>query len=364
MTIFYLTIATVFLCSIVSRVIRKKHKFAGIFFMLIAMLILILVSGLRSGIGDTYMYRHLYDLATPSYSANGAYETGFVIFIKMLRSISDDSQLMIIVTSIIINVFNIRTIYKYSKDSYFELGMFMYITSGYYTVTMNGIRQSLAASIIFAATTFIINGKFKTYLVIILLMSTIHTSALIMIPIYFICRAKAWDKTTNILFGIALVGALLFQPLMDTLMNILGSTRYAEYSTFKEGGANLLRISVFAVPVILTYIKRGKVSEWKDSNVIVNMNIVCFIIMIFSSFNWIFARFTIYLQLYSFILLPYIVKNCFTRKERRLIYSALIVCYFIFFYYDQVVTMGIVYESEYKLNDMFYNKTSLQSYIK
>lgn len=355
MTVFYSTIVSVFLLSIVSRVIRQKYKIAGIFFMIIAMIILILVSGLRSGIGDTYMYRHLYDLAIPGYSANGAYETGFVLFVKMLRSISDDSQLMIIVTSIIINVFNISTIYKYSKDSYFELGVFMYITSGYYIVTMNGIRQSLAAAIIFGATTLIIKGKFKSYLVVILLMSTIHTSALVMIPIYFICRAKAWEKTTNILFGMTLIGVILFQPLMSILMNILGSTRYGEYATFKEGGANLLRIAVFSVPVILAYIKRDKVREWEYSNVIVNMNILCFIIMIFSSFNWIFARFTIYLQLYSFILLPYIVKNCISIKERRIIYSVLIACYLIFFYYDQVISMGMVYKSQYTIENFFYN---------
>lgn len=355
MTMFYLTIITVFIFSLLSRITRNRYKEAGIFFMLIVIVILVLLSGLRSGIGDTYMYRHLYDLIGPGYDAKGAYEPGFILFLAILKTISKDSQFMIIATSIIINVFNIGTIYKYSKDSYFELGAFMYITSGYYIVTMNGIRQSLAAAIIFWATTFIIKGKLKTYIAIILLMTTIHTSALVMIPMYFICRGKAWEKTTNRLLALTLVGVILFEPLMNILMKILGETRYADYATFDEGGANLLRIAVFAVPVIFSYIKRNEIRKWENGNVFVNMNIVCFIIMVFSSFNWIFARFTIYLQLYSFILLPYIVKNCFKGKERRLVYSGLIVCYFIFFYYEQVISMGMVYKSKYNFNKFFYN---------
>lgn len=355
MVVFYLTIVTVFIFSLLARITRKRYREAGVFFVLIVIIILVLVSGLRSGIGDTYMYKYLYGLLGPGYSSNGAYEKGFILFLKILKRISEDSQFLIMVTSIIVNVFNIGTIYKYTKDSYFELGTYMYIASGYYIVTMNGIRQSMVASIIFAATIFIIKGKFKTYLVIILLMSTIHTSVLIMIPLYFICRVKAWEKTTNILFALTFIGVILFQPIMNVLIGMLGSSRYSGYATFNEGGASIVRIAVFAVPVILTYIKRDEVREWEGSNVFVNMNIICFIIMVFSSFNWIFARFTIYLQLYSFILLPYIVKNCLRRKEIRLIYSSLIVCYFIFFYYDQAITMGMVYKSEYNLENFFYS---------
>ena len=80
-----------------------------------------------------------------------------------------------------------------------ELSLFVYIASGIYTVSMNGIRQSLAAAIIFAATKYILDGNFKKFLLVILLASTIHQTALIFIPIYFIVRRKAWTRDTYIL---------------------------------------------------------------------------------------------------------------------------------------------------------------------
>ncbi|MEG0307071.1 MAG: EpsG family protein [Clostridium sp.] len=360
MKVFYLTLISTYIFSLLARIGRKRSEKAGLFFVIIIIAILSLVSGLRSGIGDTGMYKHLYTLIGPGYDAKGGYEPGFILFLKILKGISSDPQFMLMVTSIIINVLNINTIYKYSKDSYFELGIFMYITSGYYIVTMNGIRQSLAAAIIFWGTKYIINGDFKRFMILILLMSTIHNSALIYIPIYFVVRAKAWERTTNILFGLTLVGLFLYQPVMTIGMKLLGSTRYADYASFNEGGANILRIAIFIVPVLLAYLKRDVIKEkWEYGDVFVNMNIICLIIMLFSSFNWIFARFTMYFQLYSFILLPYIIKNCLVGKERRLIYLGLIGGYFIFFYYDQVITMNMVYKGVFKWEDFFYDNKEL-----
>ena len=44
-----------------------------------------------------------------------------------------------------------------------------------------------------------------------------------------------------------------------------------------------------------------------------------------------------------------VIKKCFTnRKERDLIYYGFIICYFIFFYYEQVIGgVGLGYKSDY-----------------
>lgn len=354
MTVFYvITIATYFL-ALLTRKIESKYGKISWFFLFFVIAILVILSAIRSGIGDTGMYRHLYELVDQSYMSDG-YEIGFIYFIKFLKVFSNDSQLLIIVTSVIINILNVITIYRYTKDSYFELGIFLYITSGYYIVTMNGIRQSLAASILFFATTLIFKKKYKTYFLIVLLMSTIHNSALIMIPLYFIVKLTPWERMTNIIFALTAIGLVFYDPLLNLAIKFLGNTRYEQYVEFDEGGANLIRIAVFAVPVLLAYLRRDVIKEkWKYGNVFVNMNIICFIVMLFSAYNWIFARFTIYFQLYSFILIPYLIANCFEGKERRVFYFMLIVLYFIFFYYDQHVINGIKYSTPYELDAFFY----------
>ena len=62
-----------------------------------------------------------------------------------------------------------------------------------------------------------------------------------------------------------------------------------------------------------------------------------------------FARFTIYFQPYSFIVFAFLLRNCFYGKEKRIIYLGLILFYFLFFYYDQAVALGIKYRTDFDL---------------
>jgi transmembrane protein EpsG len=316
--------------------------------------ILFLVSGLRSGIGDTGAYTYLYGLIGPNYISNGGYEPGFILFLRLLKKVSVDPQFMIIITSFIINVFNIWTISKY--PGYFELNTILYISSGYYIVTMNGIRQSLAAAVLFACANLIIKGKFICYLIVVLLMCTFHSSAIVLIPVYFLVRNEAWSRRVYIFTAMLLVGLMLYDPLMGIVFNALSDTKIGAYKNFKEGGANIIRVAVYAVPVILAFIKKEQIKEkWPQSNVFVNMSLLNLIIMLFSLNNWIFARFTIYFQLYGFVVLSFIIRYCTNKKEKNFLYYGLIIAYLFFFWYEQAVSLGMKYTTKFKLTTEFYN---------
>ncbi|EJT6165236.1 EpsG family protein [Clostridium perfringens] len=354
MAAFYFALIGSYVFSLIARIIKNKKNYPNLYFSIFVILLLALIAGLRWGIGDTPAYVHLYSLIEPGYDPKGGYELGFVLFLAILKIISKDPQFMIFVTGIITTILNLWTIRKYCKDSYFELAIFVYVASGYYLVTMNGIRQSLAASIIFAGTSFILRGEFKKYLFLCILMTTFHTSALVMIPAYYVVRNEAWSKRIYQLLILFLIGMVLYEPLMEIIYNLLGNSKYADYQNFNEGGSNILRVIVFAIPVILSYIKRDKLKEWSYANIFVNMSLISFLIMGFSLYNWIFARFTIYFQIYSFVLLAYIIKNCFEKSEKRLIYYGFLVCYFLFFIYEYKISLGIIYTSKVNFMKLFY----------
>lgn len=357
MKAFYLVLISTFIISLIARIVEDRKKRPNLFFSLIVIVIIALVAGLRWGIGDTGSYVHLYELIGPDYKIfNGGYEPGFILFLMLLKSITEDPQFLILVTSLIINILNIWTIRKYSKDSYFELAVFMYIASGYYLVTMNGMRQCLAVSVMFAATELIIRGKFKRYLLLSLIMSMFHNSALIMIPMYFVVRQEAWSKNIYRLLILFIIGLTFYEPLMQLVFKLLGDSKYAGYSSFNEGGANILRIMVQGVPIFLAYIKRDRLKEkLENGNILVNMCLMNFMIMGLSMFNWIFSRFSLYTQPYTFILLPYIIKNCFLNsKEKRIIYFGFVICFFIFFIYEHTVALNIIYKSNLNFQNLFY----------
>lgn len=352
----YATLVSTFIVSSLSTIAKnKRYRVLAIFWMLITASILIIFAGFRTGaIGDTGMYMHSYRLYVENPSmAKFDRDAGFTILNLILIQISSDPQTLVFVTSLIINLLNVITLYKYS--SYLELQIYIYITSGYLTVAMNGMRQCIAASILFIFTYLITKGRFKTYLVIVLLVSTIHASALIMIPVYFIVRQKAWSKTVIIMIILACIGVVFYNILSPILFKALEDTQYGGYSEFNEGGSSAIRTVVNMVPVFLAYIKRDELKRvWPESNIFVNMALLNVIFVAFGMFNWIFNRFTIYMQLYNFILIPYIIRYCLKGKERTLLYLAVIGCYFIFFYREQVIGMNMSYPSVLKLKDLFY----------
>lgn len=352
----YATLITTFIFSFLSRISSdKKYRILALFWVVIVSIILIIFSGFRTGaVGDTGMYMHSYRLyANDPSTLKLDRDGGFAILNLILIQFSSDPQMLVFVTSLIVSLCNMIIFYKYS--SYLELQVYLYIASGYLTVTMNGMRQCVAAAILFTFTTFIIKGKFKEYIVVVLIISTIHASALIMIPVYFIVRQEAWSRNVVIMIVLACVGVVFYNVLSPILFKALENTQYGGYSEFNEGGSSFIRTVVNMVPVFLAYIKRDKLKEaWSESNIFVNMALINVIFVAFGMFNWIFNRFTLYMQLYNFILIPFIIRNCFKGKERRLLYFGVLLCYFVFFYREQVIGMNMSYPSVLKLEDLFY----------
>ena len=352
MTILWMNLALVFMFSFFARyfampvttgpALIKPNQF----FVLMAALSLVLVSGLRNNIGDTYFYMHGYTVTdfTWEYIQTNK-DMGFNIFQMILKKYTDDPQVMIFITALITNVLIVFILYKYSR--LIELSLYVYITSGMYLTSMNGVRQFLAAAIIFTATKYLLDGNWKKYMLIVLFASTFHQSALVLIPIYFLVRRKAWSGTTFILLFLAVLIAMGFNEFSEILFTAIEDTQYGHYEDFQEGGANILRVAVDAAPLILAYLGRERLRElFPKSDYIVNMALLSTIFMLISTQNWIFARFAIYFGLYQLILISWVVK-VFTEKDQKFIYYAIVVCYFVYFVYEHVITLGIIYGSDF-----------------
>ena len=353
---FYSTIISTYIFCFMARIsYDKKFRVLAIFWIAFATLILIFLSGLRSGIGDTYFYKHSFTILAQnpdSFKFEGDFALNLLSLI--IINFTSDPQVLIFIAALITNLFNIIMFNKYR--SYLELQIYIYITSGYYCTTMNGLRQCIAAALVFICTPLIIKRSFFSYCILVILISTFHQSALALIPIYFVVKEKAWSKRMVKFMIITMVIIVFYQLVSPFIFKILEYTSYSKYSEFSEGGSSLMRTIVNSVPVILAYLKREELEEkWKIKDVFVNMSIINLIFVALGMFNWIFNRFALYTQLYNFVLIPYIIKNCFKGKERRLLYIGAIICYFIFFYREQVIGMGMKYTSDYfDFTNIFY----------
>lgn len=195
MTIIWLTLLMVFIFSYTARYFAVSLPHSPIPIrpnrLLVAAVcfVIVMVAGLRKNIGDTFFYMHAYALKNFTWTTIATEkDVGFNLFQMLLKQISEDPQILIFVTALITNVLIVVMMHRYAR--LFELAMYVYITSGAFIVSMNGIRQYMAAALLFAATAYLLNGSWKKYMVVVALASVFHMSALILIPLYFIVRRK------------------------------------------------------------------------------------------------------------------------------------------------------------------------------
>lgn len=351
MTVLWFNLGLVYFLSTLSRFYSKpKLSPTGVkpnvFLVVVITGIMVMVAGLQYNIGDTSFYMRTYTLHQFTWEdIQSGKDAGFILLQMLMQRYTEDPQMMILFTALLTNILIVTTFYKYSRM--FEISLFVYIASGLFLVSMNGIRQFLASAIVFAAMKYLIEGNWKKYFLIVLLASTIHQSALIMIPIYFVVRRNAWTWTSLLFIVSAIFIVIGYNQFSSVLFSAIENTQYGRYKDFTEGGANFLRVVVYAVPLLLAYFGREKLrSICPYSDYIVNFSLIALILMIISTQNWIFARMTIYFSVYYVVLVSWICM-VFAKKDRKLVYYGIAICFLIFFYYEHVVSLNIDYRSDY-----------------
>jgi hypothetical protein len=222
--------------------------------------------------------------------------------------------------------------------------MFLFIASSDYVQwNYNGMRQFIAVSVIFLATDLLLQKKYIRVYAIVLLMATVHASALIMIPVTLFISGGPWNKRTVLFTVIALVAINFSGALRNLIADFMTETQYSsEVDQFLETtGTNVFRVLVFCIPPVLAlaFKKYLLAANAPILNLSTNMSIVSMGMYIISAVtSGIFVgRIPIYFSLYNYILLPWLVENVFEKKSQKLVYGCIILCYLVFYWYQMTV---------------------------
>ena len=301
--------------------------------------------------GDTAAYRSAFNNATPSLIRllssidEDSKDKGFSVLMTLMKALFGNSDVLFFLLIAAFQLFCVVYIYrKYSSD--FLLCFFLFIVSTDYMSWMhNGIRQFIAATAITVCFGLIVNKKYLLTICIILLVSTIHMSALIMIPIVFIIQGKAWNKKT-ILFILVIVITMAFidrfTPFLDTM---LAETQYSDIVTNEiwtsDDGTNIIRVLVYSAPALLSLIGKKYIDYENDRviNICVNCSCITMALYLLASVSSgiYIGRLPIYTTLVGYIAVPWLIDHMFTIRSAQLIKFAMIGAYLIFFYYQMHV---------------------------
>lgn len=270
---------------------RRYGKLAAV----VMVLPIIYWAGTRGNVADTTAYRQGFLSASSSLASipqiivGDGQDKGFAVLNTVLKAFIGNRDIIFFI--IIAALCMLCVTFAYQKYSYsFALSIFLFVIStDAYQWLFNGIRQFIPAAVLFACMGLILKKKYILLIIIILIVSTVHLSALLMIPCIFIVQGKPWNKKT-MLFLVAVVVIILFvDRFTDVLETLLANTQYDDVTEqFQyDDGTNLLRVLVYSVPPVLALIGRKQI-EKMDSPIInlsINMSIISMGIYIVSMFT-------------------------------------------------------------------------------
>ncbi len=332
--------------------------------------VLVYFVGVRSFYGDTSMYITEYFKYTPvDYSGikeslqNPDIKGKLFLLIRCLIKcvFGDNYTAYFFILAIFQYGAIIKLFYKYSCN-YF-MSSFLFVASGYFTWSMNGIRQFTAICLILYFFDYVVEKKALKFFIIVFIASLIHSTALIWIAVYFIVNFKPWGKGI-IIFIVAIIIVLLTLEKSFALLDVtLENTNYSGYGdkimTAKasglDDGVNFIRVMIAAVPLVLAFLVRKNMDDApRYVNIFVNISLVTtcvYLVGVFTS-GILVGRLHAFFSIFSYLLIPWLIKYKYGQKLATVLSLACYILYFLYFYYDMVINGTGYYCSE--LLDVYY----------
>lgn len=324
--------------------------------MILAIAFFTTFTALRKNVGDTPFYVMSFEGFTSSdnpVTAELFFTAMFSFFQNWIRNLTDDPQWLVAFSSIFSIPVPIFILYKYSYP--FDLSLYILVTYGYIGGMMNGMRQYMAAAIVVCGTRYLFSLK-KTsvikYAAVIMLAWSMHNSALIMLPLFFVVRRKAWTFSSYAIILGSVAATIGFDAIMPTFLGALEETSYGYYATngwFTSGGvggSSLGRVFVSAYPIIIAYLNKERMKRLgHKGDVLINLAFINVALSIISTYNWIFTRVAIYLMVYFVIFTAWVTVCAVEPKDKGIYLCMTIGGFFLYSRYLNYQIAG--YSSNY-----------------
>lgn len=211
----------------------------------VPLIVLTLFAGVRSfrvgtdSLNYTRDFRNQLDIY--NFKFEESIEMGYQLLKYALLSVTHSYFWLFLSTGFFIVFCYLSVIRKHSVDYWFSV--YLFITLGVYIFFFNGLRQGLAMAIFALSIPYLLEKRLVHYLLICALASLFHTSALFMIPFYFLVHLniKPWYKILATLIGSFAVSGMFISYIAAT------NERYEGYVETSDKAGGLLSLGFYVV---------------------------------------------------------------------------------------------------------------------
>lgn len=272
---------------------------------------------------DTVNYETIFLYIEADYDwIKQAIEPAWVFLNSVVVFFGGDFRNLLILSSLVtlLPVFFIAK--KYSANP--MLSIFLYYTLYFYFYAFNITRQAIAVNIVLLALIALIRQRKKYFILLVLLASAFHTSALIVLPAIFINKLSSKN---SILISGAAISMLIGLLGPSLLLSFIKSTSYATYALNYEVGnffgnfLNTLIYNSLFLFIVLTI---------KNKDMRLKLFFTFMILFNLTARIPLGNRLTLYLGIFQIIFYPYYLSSLRSMPPN---YRVLIIFMFILVFY-------------------------------
>ena len=224
---------------------RNQHS-SFLFLFLLGLSLFVGFSDMFGGY-DRYIYGEVFDNIADVTTMKGDYsdslfynfyssEIGYTFLNVLISFFTENRYIFILIVTLIIYICLFVSIRKYTGNYPLAVVLFMGL---WFFFTFTYLRQVLAATIVWLGIQYVIGRKFLKFLIVFLIGFSMHNSAIIFFPLYFIPIRKF---SPRLIVGVMLVLLILgITSLPNLLFEVYESSsiveRHADYNA--SGGLRI-----------------------------------------------------------------------------------------------------------------------------
>ncbi|MGX8833547.1 EpsG family protein [Amedibacillus sp. YH-ame6] len=311
---------------------EKKQKKITIW---ISALPLILIAGLRYGVGQDYFFTYVpYFERIQIGSVNEKLEPVYHYLNEIISFLFGDYVWVFIICSIIFMIFVYEQIFEDSPYPLFSI--YLLIGMSYYFIFMNAMRQMVGCAILLFSLRYVQQKKIKPFSTCVLIATGFHISCIVFLFVYFIQSIKLKPRimaaTTIILF-------LLSKPIGTSINDIILKTQYSGYvgSIYDKGETGYI---ILLMNIAITIFAAFYYVKEKKYQLYFNLQVIAMWISAFSGDIVLINRIRWFFGLPGIILVPLVVSKIKNKKIQFMVSALIILLYFVYITYTIGVKNG------------------------
>lgn len=256
-------------------------------------------------------------------------EPGIRVIARAVDVVGGDAVTMIGAASVVTTSLMVWTLWRWSPAFTFSIAI--YFLAGPWLGAFNGVRQYLAAAVLFAGHRFIIDRKVWHWVAIVFAAMLFHVTALVAVLLYFVPTRRTSMKLQLFVIFVGIVGMLSMDSLMIYYESITGNERMWE-TQYAQNSVNPLRVAFAFVPIALYWLLKVKsLVRTEEAQFYVNVLAVHAATYLAASSSALVTRFAIYTGPFLPLALVFVTWTDNVR-DRWIIRGGLVLVYGVFWY--------------------------------